>query len=159
MMVLNMEALTHLAHAFLPCLKAQKGAMINISSLAGELPIPDFSVYAATKAYVSSFSEALRLELKESGVKVLAVCPGPVPTGFGAGAQRDEGGKEVDFRNAFYVEADKVVRGSLLALEKGKARHFPGTKVAFAAFGISLMPRCLMRLVMGRRPRKVMMEQ
>lgn len=159
MMVLNMEALTHLAHAFLPSLKAQKGAMINISSLAGELPIPDFSVYAATKAYVSSFSEALRLELKDDGVQVLAVCPGPVSTGFGAGAQRDEGGKEMDLRKAFYVDADEVVRGSLRALEKGKARHFPGLKIAVAAFGISLMPRWLMRLVMGRRPRKVTMEQ
>lgn len=155
MMALNMEVLTHLAHAFLPSLCAQKGAMINLSSLAGDLPIPDFAVYAATKAYVSSFSEALRLELRERGVKILVVCPGPVPTEFGANAQRGETGQKANLRKFFYLSAEEVVRGSLRALEKGKARHYPGRKVGVAACFISLLPRWLMRLVMGFRPRKI----
>ena len=78
MIRLNMEALTHLTHALLPGLITRQGAILNVSSLAGLLPIPDFAVYSATKAYVTSFSEALRLELSDQGVRVLAVCPGPV---------------------------------------------------------------------------------
>jgi len=79
MMELNMTALTHLLHALLPSLKAsEKAGVINVSSLASIMPIPDFAVYAATKAYVTSFSEAMRMELLEDKVPVLAVCPGPV---------------------------------------------------------------------------------
>lgn len=85
---LNVESLTRLCHAMIPGLKRNGGDIINISSLAALLPIPDFAVYAATKAYVSSLSEALRLELKEHGIRVLAVCPGPVSTGFGKAARR-----------------------------------------------------------------------
>ena len=96
MMRLNMTALTHLCHGFLPGMLTRfaegqaGGAIINISSLASTLPIPDFAVYAASKAYVTNFSEALRLELKEFNIPVLAVCPGPVHTGFGQVAMREE---------------------------------------------------------------------
>ena len=58
------------------------GAIVNVSSLASVIPIPDFAVYAATKAYVTSFSEALRIELRGHRIPVLAVCPGPVRTGW-----------------------------------------------------------------------------
>lgn len=83
---LNVESLTRLCHALIPSMKRNGGDIINLSSLGALLPIPDFAVYAATKAYVSSLSEALRLELREHGIRVLAVCPGPVSTGFGKAA-------------------------------------------------------------------------
>ena len=66
---LNVESLTRLCHALIPVMKRNGGDIINLSSLGALLPIPDFAVYAATKAYVSSLSEALRLELREHGIR------------------------------------------------------------------------------------------
>jgi len=79
MIQLNMTALTHITHILLPPMQLRRsGSIINVSSLASILPIPKFSVYAATKAYVTSFSEALRLEVEKDNVKVMALCPGPL---------------------------------------------------------------------------------
>ena len=66
MIRLNIEALTHLAHALLPGLLARQGAILNVSSLASLMPIPDFAVYSATKSYVTSFSEALEIRIARS---------------------------------------------------------------------------------------------
>ncbi len=79
-MLVNVIALTSLTRRLLPQMIAKKrGAILNVSSSAGFLPIPGFAVYAATKAYVNSFSEALRAELRGTGVSVCTLCPGPVP--------------------------------------------------------------------------------
>lgn len=76
MLHLNIEALTHLTHALVPgMIRRGIGAVINVSSVASLMPMPDFAVYAASKAYVTSFSEALRVELSDYGIPVLAVCP------------------------------------------------------------------------------------
>lgn len=153
MIRLNMEALTHLTHALLPGLIARRGAILNVSSLASILPIPDFAVYAATKAYVTSFSEALRLELRDQGVRVLAVCPGPVKTNFGEVARRESTSK-LPVQEAFYVPAPKVVHDSLRALLLDRPRIYPGLKVAVAATLIGLLPLAAVRLLMSRRPRR-----
>lgn len=153
MIRLNMEALTHLTHALLPGLMARRGAIVNVSSLASVLPIPDFAVYAASKAYVTSFSEALRLELRDQGVRVLAVCPGPIKTGFGEVARRSPKSK-LPVQEAFYVRADKVVRDSITALLLNRPRIYPGLKVAAAAAVIGLLPLAAIRLMMSRRPRR-----
>lgn len=155
MLRVNVEALTHLSHGLVPAMiECGRGAVINVSSLASLLPIPDFAVYAATKAYVTSFSEALRLELMDHGIPVLAVCPGPVHTGFGKVAQRGEGERQIPGREWFYVEKQQVVEDSLLALERNKARVFPHLKVAAAAFVLSAVPMLLLRGLMGMRPRR-----
>ena len=157
MLQVNVTALTHLCHIFLPAMIADSeqgagGSIINVSSLASTLPIPDFAVYAATKAYVSSFSEALRLELREFGIPVLAVCPGPVRTNFGKVALRDTEGETLPAREGFYVSAEKVVADSIVALHADCARVYPGWKVALLAAGISLLPMMLVRpLVASRR--------
>lgn len=153
MIRLNMEVLTHLTHALLPGLIERKGAILNVSSLASVLPIPDFAVYSATKAYVTSFSEALRLELSDQGVRVLAVCPGPVKTGFGEIARRGSSGK-LPVQESFYVPADKVVRDSLRALRLNRPRIYPGLKVAAAAAVIGILPIAAIRLLMSFRPRR-----
>src|SRR5438046_8612347 len=89
-MFVNMVALTRLTRGLLPAMIArQRGAILNVSSSAGFLPIPNFAVYSATKAYVTSFSEALRTELRGSGVIVTALCPGPVRTEFSEVARRE----------------------------------------------------------------------
>ena len=156
MIRVNMTALTQLTHAFLPAmLRAGSGAVMNVSSLACLLPIPDFAVYAATKAYVTSFSEALRLEVRDKGVSVLAVCPGPVRTEFGQVARRGGEESEGELRAWFYEERELVVAESLAALGRDQARVYPGWKIALAAAGISLLPLALIRLAMSRRPRAI----
>jgi short-subunit dehydrogenase len=155
MLRVNIEALTHLTHLLVPAMRRNGGgAVINLSSLASLLPIPDFAVYAATKAYVTSFSEALRIELREHGIRVLAVCPGPVHTEFGKVARRDESLPGIPGRAWFYVPREQVVAESLIALDHDRARVFPALKTAAAALVISALPIVLLRLVMARRPRR-----
>jgi len=155
MIRLNMEVLTHMTHSFLPgMIERGSGNIINVSSLASILPIPDFAVYAATKAYVTSFSEALRIELLDHGVKVLALCPGPVHTGFGQVAQRGEASNVTPGGESVYVDSEQVVAEAIAALQHAKPRHYPGKKIACMAWGIRLVPDFLMRKIMGRRPRK-----
>jgi len=155
MLQVNVTALTHLCHAFLPNMLVDEegqGAIINVSSLASTLPIPDFAVYAATKAYVSSFSEALRMELREFAIPVLAVCPGPVRTNFGKIAMRSDDHSSLPAREGFYVTAEQVVADSIRALDADRARVYPGWKVALLAAGISILPMVLLRpLVASRR--------
>lgn len=156
MMRVNMEGLTHLTHLFLPhMIEKSQGSIINISSLASLLPMPDFAVYAATKAYVSSFSEALRIELRDHNISVLAVCPGPVHTEFGKVAARTEDVAMHGLRESFYVSKEQVVAEAIAAMDRKQARLYPGWKIALAAAGISLIPLALLRLVMSSRPRKV----
>jgi short-subunit dehydrogenase len=155
MLRVNVEALTHLTHLMVPGMRRNGGgAVVNLSSLASLMPIPDFAVYAATKAYVTSFSEALRIELREHGIRVLAVCPGPVRTEFGKVARRNENHPGIPGRAWFYVPREQVVAESLAALDRDRARVFPALKTAAAALVISAMPLVLLRLVMARRPRK-----
>jgi len=156
MLQVNVEALTHLSHLFVPeMVKRGYGWILNVSSLASTLPIPDFAVYAATKAYVSSFSEALRIELKASGVEVMSLCPGPVKTEFGEVAKRE--GRDSGMppaKSFFYVSKEKVVAEGLAGLDRGKARVFPGIQIAAAGLLIGAVPLVLMRLLMSGRPRR-----
>ncbi len=155
MLRLNVEALTHLTHVLVPgMILGHGGAIINVSSLACLMPIPDFAVYAATKAYVTSFSEALRVELREHGIPVVAVCPGPVHTEFGQVARRGEHGRSVPGREWFHVPAAQVVTAALSALRRNRARVYPGVKIAAAAVVLSLVPLVLLRLALGCRPRR-----
>lgn len=156
MLEVNMTAVTRLAHAVLPGMRQRKrGGIINLSSLAGEIFMPDFAVYAATKAYVTRFSEALRLEVREDGIAVVAVCPGPVRTEFGAVARR--GGltkKDMPFYGAIYARPEQVVADALAALATGKARVFPSWPVRSLAAALRMLPLWAERLILGRRPRK-----
>jgi short-subunit dehydrogenase len=152
MLTVNIDALTHLSHALLPpMVEMGRGAIINVSSLASTLPIPDFAVYAATKAYVTSLSEALRLELRGTGIPVLAVCPGPVRTEFGRTANRDPDSEVmVGTRKWFFVPKEQVVGESLEALERDRARLFPGWKVAALAALIGILPMIAIRAAVKR---------
>ena len=89
MIDLNVRALTDLSLAFVDSLERRRGGILNVASVAAFLPGPDMAVYYATKAYVLSFSEALHWELAPRGIRVTALCPGPVPTEFQARAGID----------------------------------------------------------------------
>jgi short-subunit dehydrogenase len=156
MLRLNIEALTHLTHALVqPMIRRGGGAILNVSSLASLLPIPDFAVYAASKSYVTSFSEALRIELRDHDIPVLALCPGPVHTEFGQQARRAPGCTEMSARESFYVPKEQVVAEALVALDRGCARVFPGWKTAAAAVVLGALPILAIRFIMGFRPRKI----
>ena len=155
MIRLNIEALTHLTHALVPgMIRGGGGAILNVSSMASLLPLPDFAVYAASKAYVTSFSEALRLELREHAIPVLAVCPGPVHTEFGKVAKRGAQGRNMPGREWFYMPKEQVVAEALDALDRNRARVYPGLKIAAAAVVLSVLPMVLLRLALGLRPRR-----
>ena len=82
-MMVNVVALVDLTHALLPgMLERGSGAVLNVGSTAGYQPSPYFAVYSATKAFVLNFSLALRQEYRGRGIRVTALCPGPVETGF-----------------------------------------------------------------------------
>ena len=82
MIDLNVRTLTELSLRFSDSLIRHRGGILNLASIAGFLPGPGMAVYYASKAYVLSFTEALRAELAPHGVRVTALCPGPVPSEF-----------------------------------------------------------------------------
>lgn len=146
MMLVNMVALTRLTRGLLPALIAQKrGAILNVSSSASFLPMPNFAVYAATKAYVTSFSEALRSELLGTGVSVTALCPGPVRTEFTEMARRSPGGV-VPAPELAHVPVEEVVRAALHGLERQRAIVIPGGVMKFGMTLVRLTPMPLLRL-------------
>ena len=142
----NIAALTLLTRKFLPPMIANKsGAILNVSSSAGFLPIAGFSVYAATKASVTSFSEAIRAELRGTGVVVSTLCPGPVHTEFGDVARRP--GEEPDRGPEFvYVSVERVVREALDAIENDKPLVIPGFMMKLGMFFVRLTPMSILRL-------------
>jgi uncharacterized protein len=122
---LNCEALVTLTHAFLPgMLERRRGGIITVASTAGMQPIPYETTYSATKAFARTFSDALSAELRGSGVGVLAVNPGPVPTEFQEVAGYRPGylppvpGK---------ISAEQVVREALEAFQRGQRSIIPGS--------------------------------
>ena len=147
MTVVNTIALTSLTRRLLPQMIARKrGGILNVSSSAGFLPIPKFAVYAATKAYVTSFSEALRAELRGTGVSVCVLCPGPVRTEFQEVANRP--GEQPDSGPEFvHVPVDQVVRDALAALEADRPLVIPGLAMKLGMFLVRLTPMPILRVV------------
>jgi uncharacterized protein len=136
MVDLNMRVLTDLSLRCVPSLKRHRGGIINMASISSFFPGPGMAVYFASKAYVLSFSLALRQELAPHGVKVLAVCPGPVPSEFQAIAGIDE-----NLPTLITHSADAVTRAAYDAFMHGRAVLVPG----FANKGAALLPRLLPR--------------
>jgi short-subunit dehydrogenase len=150
MLDVNIGALTKLTHCLLPSLRRENsGAILNVGSVAGMLPLPNEAVYAATKAYVASFTEALRAELRHTGVAVTNLCPGPVDTEFSDVAQRDQHGlmASPDF---FKVSADRVVHEALHAVARNRARVIPGWLVATTMCVAASVPLFVLRYFMNR---------
>lgn len=106
MVALNCEALTKTTYLVIPYM-TRNSYIINLASVASFLPQPNFAVYAASKAYVLSFSRALKRELKSSGIWVSAVCPGPVNTPFFDIAE--ESGTPFSLKKSFMAKKEKVV--------------------------------------------------
>ena len=116
----DLLAPVRLAHALLPAIREARGFIINVSSLAGVTPLPYLSTYAAAKAGLTFWSEALRVELA-GAVRVVTLAPGPSPTGFRAVSGMPE--RTGDF---FRQPAETVVRAALAALDRGGGMVVPG---------------------------------
>ena len=128
----NIRAMTDLSLRFSDHLIRHRGGILNVGSIAGFLPGPGMAVYYASKAYVLSFTEALRAELAPRGVRVTVLCPGPVPTEFQARA-----GFEPGFDSAVLnVSAADVAQAGYRGLMANKRAVLPG-------FGIKVVPLLL----------------
>lgn len=152
MIQLNIASLTALTHLYLQGMVARRsGKILNISSTASFLPGPLQAVYYASKAYVTSFSQAIAEEVREFGVTVTALCPGAVATGFVQAGDL----QGVDFwKNAH--SAQSVAEYGYRAMQKGEPVAFNEGKLKFASdFVLPLLPRKtllkLSRMVMEKR--------
>jgi len=143
---LNVVALMRLTHAVLPgMLKRRRGAIINVSSLTAFQPMAFNATYAATKAFVNSFTESLHEELRGTGVRVQALCPGFTRTEFQARA----GVNTADVPGFAWMSPEAVAEASLLALRGGDVICVPGLTNRALATVVALLPRRVTRRVSG----------
>ena len=137
MITVNIRALTDLSLRFADQLIRHRGGLLNMGSIAGFLPGPGMAVYYASKAYVLSFSEAMRAELAPHGVRVTVVCPGPVPSEFQARAGFAPGLDSVILN----VSPANVARLAYAGLMANKASVLPGLGIKIVPFLLRLFPR------------------
>jgi uncharacterized protein len=138
MVRVNCEAVVFLTRTFLPAMVERgSGGIITVASTAGMQPLPYESVYAATKAFALNFSDALHTELRGTGVRVLAVNPGPVPTEWQEVAGYDESTNVMPGE----ISAEQVVRESLAAYDKGRRSIIPGRAFRWFMRGTKLGTR------------------
>src|SRR5881275_2763722 len=144
--VVNILALTDLSLRFSDSLIRHHGGILNLGSIAGFLPGPGMAVYYASKAYVVSFSEALRAELGPLGVRVTVVCPGPVPSEFQARA-----GFAPGFDSAILnVSPADVAQQAYSGLMANKRAVLPGLGIKIVPFLLRLFPRSFILGAVGR---------
>jgi len=134
----NVQALVGLSHRFGQTMSVRgRGGIINIASNSAFQPLPYMATYAASKAFVLHFGEALQHELAPRGVRVMTACPGPTATSFFEGTPTTMSDRSFD-------TPAMVVRGILRAFDQGKAVAYPGrSSVRFATWLPRLLPRRL----------------
>ena len=154
MLDVNIKALTRLTHALLPgIIRSGRGAILNVSSITAYLPMPRMAVYAASKAYVNSFTEALRAELRGTGVSVSALCPGPVDTEFGAQAKRAGEADAAPAPDFLKMPIERIAREGLWAVDRNRARAIPGVLLGVLMFLTALVPIFILRPFLAGRSR------
>ena len=153
---LNVLAVVRLARAALPGLLARdRGAIVNVSSMAGFGPSPWMATYAATKAFVNTFTEGLHDEVEGTGVTVQALCPGFTRTEFQdvANANTD------DIPSFAWQEPEAVVDASLDGLERGTLVVVPGVGNQAMAAVTSVLPRSWTRRVIGASMKRTLRDR
>jgi len=144
---LNVVAPVRLTRAALPgMVERGHGGVVNVSSIAALQPLPHWATYAATKAYLTSFSEAVHEEVRGNGVAVLALMPGFTHTEF----HGHVGVPPVGIPGPLWMEADQVVRSALAAIGHGRASRVPGVLNRVVATVSRLTPRGVSRRVVAR---------
>ena len=145
MIDVNVRALVQLTGLLLPFLRARGGAIMNIASTVAFQPTPYAATYGASKAFVLNWTIALNEELRGSGVRALAVCPGTTRTDFFH--QAGVGGAE---RAPFAMTPEDVVREALLALAKGRAQVVTGWRNKLMTFFAARGPKPLVAKIAGK---------
>lgn len=146
---LNIRALTRLAHASLRAMVPRgAGHLLNVSSVASFQPAPDLAVYAATKAYVTSLTESLHEEVRGTGVKVTALCPGLTRTEFISVSNPN--GRSATYPEFMWLDADEVADAALRDIAAGRALSIPGAVYRALVSLSSVTPRAVARRLSSR---------
>jgi uncharacterized protein len=144
----NIEAVVDFCALWVPAMVERgSGGVLNVASTASFQPLPMQAGYAATKAFVLSFTESLHAELKGSGVAVTALCPGPVRTEFVDVAQIPGAEQMPDM---FWTSPEEVAKAGIKGLERGKRIVIPGTLNRAGALGGQHAPRSLVLRLSNR---------
>jgi uncharacterized protein len=148
----DVEAVAHLCSLFLPgMVERGSGAVLNVASTAAFQPLPGQAAYAASKAFVLSYSQALRGELRGTGVTVTALCPGPVDTEFAETAGFDSAEAAAALPRFMWVPAERVAEAGVAGLDRDRAVVIPGAANRAGAVAAHLAPRTLLTPVLARR--------
>ncbi len=150
MIDLNVRALTELSLYFVDSLARHRGGILNVASVAAFLPGPGMAVYYASKAYVLSFSEALHQELAGRGIRVTALCPGPVPTEFQARAGLRGGDRMQDLLS---LSAARVAQIGYDGFVRGRRVVVAGFGNRMIVFLLRLLPHAVLLPLMDRGTR------
>lgn len=145
MVTLNVLTVMHLSYLFAPSMvEREQGHILNTASAAAYTAGPNMATYYASKAFVSSFSQALAQELRGTGVKVTALCPGPVSTGFGKRANTKG---SLLFSEAMSASAKRIARTGYRAMKRGRVLK-NGGPIAYATdIGSRILPRFVLRKI------------
>ena len=148
----DVEAVAHLCALFTPgMVERRSGCVLNVASTAAFQPIPGQAGYGAAKAFVLSYTHALRTELRPHGVTVTALCPGPVETGFIAAAGLDDEVAHQAMPGPFWVDAADVARAAVDGLDADRAVVIPGAANRVSAAAAWLAPRRLLLPLLARQ--------
>jgi short-subunit dehydrogenase len=147
--MVNAVAVVDLAHAVLPGMLARRrGGIITVASSIAFQPSPRQAVYGATKAFALAFSEALWAETRGSGVRVLALCPGPVATGFIASLGDQAAASSIIYRRT--ASPADIVKAGLRGFDHDAMTVIPGLRTRFMAQGHRFFPRTVMARMTGK---------
>ena len=147
--MVNAVAAVDLAHAVLPgMLGRRRGGIITVASAAAFQPSPRQAVYGATKAFALAFSEALWAETRGSGVRILALCPGPVATGYFTALGDQDATTSVIYRRM--ADPADVVKAALRAFDRDTMTVIPGLRTSFLAQSYRFFPRTLVARMTGK---------
>lgn len=145
MIQVNITSLVHLTRLYLPeMIQKKQGEILNVASTAAFQPGPFMSNYYATKAYVLHFTEGLAEEVKEFGIKVCALCPGPTHTEF---QKRANLKNALLFKSPLAMDPEEVAKAGIEALKSGKVVEIPGFLNWTLSKSVSITPRSLIRMI------------
>lgn len=148
---INIKALTKLTKYFIPKMIEQKsGGILNVASTAAFSSGPRMATYYASKGYVLNLTEAIHEEVKQYGIKVSCLCPGPVKTTF----QSKAGIKKTESAKKYLMEADVVANIGYLEFKKGKVIIIPGLKNKILVNANKLLPRVISRKIILKTNKK-----
>jgi short-subunit dehydrogenase len=148
----DVEAVAALCSLFVPgMVERKRGAVLNVASTAAFQPLPGQAGYGASKAFVLSYSQALRTELARTGVSVTVLCPGPVKTEFGEAAGLDPAESEAALPKIMWLSAEDVAKAAVDGLDKGRSVVIPGAANRLTAHASQITPKRLLLPILARQ--------